>query len=100
MAKIDTIALNILYVKHNTKKISVVYRSKDLHLSALLQKISSNLKKDFYCLSCVNSYTTRNKLKEHVEICDNHSSCHIEMPEWVNKLIKHNLGEKSLINHL
>ena len=32
MAKIernsDTIALNILYVKHNTKNISVVYRSK------------------------------------------------------------------------
>ena len=24
----DTIALNILYVKHNTKNISVVYRSK------------------------------------------------------------------------
>ena len=32
MAKIernsDTIALNILYVKHNTKNVSVVYRSK------------------------------------------------------------------------
>ena len=70
------------------------------NLSALLQKISSNYKEDFYCLNCVNSYTTKNKLKEHEEICDNHSSYHIEMPEWVNKSIKHNLGEKSLINHL
>ena len=25
-----------------------------------------------------------------------HDSCHIEMPEWVNKILKHNPGEKSL----
>ena len=76
MAKIDTIALNILYVKHNTKKISVVYKSKHNNkpekqvillmigkkyhylaitsLSALLTKISSNHIKDFYCLNCFN----------------------------------------------
>ena len=84
-----TIALNILYVKHNTKKISVVYRSKHnnkrkkqvillmigdgekyhylavTNLSALLQKISSNHKEDFYCLNCFNSYTTKNKLIQH-----------------------------------
>ena len=65
-------------------------------LSALLQKISSNHKEDFYCLNCFNSYTTKNKLKEHEEICNNHYSCCIEMPDWVNKTIKHNLGEKSL----
>ena len=43
-----------------------------------------------------NSYTTKNKLKEYEEICNNHNSFHIEMPEWVNKTIKHNPGEKSL----
>ena len=83
---------NILYVKHNTKKISVAYRSKHsnkrkkqvtllvigddekyhylvvTNLSALLQKISLNHKEDFYCLNCFNSYTTKNKLKEHEEI--------------------------------
>ena len=63
-------------------------------LSALLKKISSNHKEDFYCLNCFNSYTTKNKLKEHEKICNNHNSCHIEMPEWVNKIIKHNLREK------
>ena len=102
----------------NTKKISVVYRSKHnnkrekqvillmigdgkkyhylavTNLSALLQKISSNHKEDFYCLNCFNSYTTKNKLKEHEEICNNHDSCRIEMPEWVNKILKP--GEKSL----
>ena len=66
------------------------------NLSALLQKISLNHKEDFYCLNRFNSYTTKNKLKEHEEICNNHYSCCIEMPDWVNKTIKHNLGEKSL----
>ena len=66
------------------------------NLSALLQKISSNHKEDFYCLNCFNSYTTKNKLKEHEEICNNHDSCRIEMPDWANKTIKYNPGEKSL----
>ena len=33
------------------------------NLSALLQRISSNHKEDFYCLNCFKSYTTKNKLK-------------------------------------
>ena len=66
------------------------------NLSALLQKISSNRKEDFYCLNCFNSYTTKNKLKEHEEICNNHDSCHIEMPDWANKILKYSPGEKSL----
>ena len=118
-----TIALNILYVKHNTKKISVVYKSKHnskrekqvilltigdgkkyhylavTSLSALLKKISSNHKEDFYCLNCFNSYTTKNKLKEHEEICNNHDSCNVEMPDWVNKFIKHSKGEKIIKNN-
>ena len=66
------------------------------NLSALLQKISSNHKEDFYCLNCFNSYTTKNKLKEHEEICNNHDSCRVEMSNWVEKILKYNPGEKSL----
>ena len=115
-----TIALNVLYIPRNTKTISVAYRSeynnkrkkqvillmitdgKKWHylavtnLSALLQGNSSNHEGDFYCLNCFNSYTTKNKLKEHEEICNNHDSCHIEMPKWVEKILKYNPGEKSL----
>ena len=94
------------------KKISVVYKSKynnkrkkqvilsmiddgkKYHYLAISN--SSNQRRDFYCLKCFNSYTTKNKLKEHEEIRNNHNSCHIEMPEWVNKIIKSNPGEKSL----
>ena len=66
------------------------------NLSGLLQGNSSNHRGDFYCLNCLNSYTTKNKLKEHEEICNNNDSCRIEMPDWANKTIKYNPGEKSL----
>ena len=107
-----TIAFNVLYIPCNTKTIGVAYRSeynnkckkqvilliisngKKSHyfavtnLSALLQGISSNRKEDFYCLNCFNSYTTKNKLKEHEEICNNHDSCCVEMRNWVDKILK------------
>ena len=82
-----TIALKVFYILRNTKTISVAYRSeynnkrkkqvillmisngKKQHylavtnLSALLQRISSNHKEDFYCLNCFNSYTSKINLK-------------------------------------
>ena len=66
------------------------------NLSELLQRISSNYERDLYCLNCFNSYTTKNILKEHEEICNNHDSYRIEMPKWVEKILKFNPGEKSL----
>ena len=117
---IKTIALNELYIPRNPKTISVAYRSehnsirkkqvilvmisngKKQHylpvnnLSALLQGNSSNHRGDFYCLNCFNSYASKNKLKEHEEICNNHNSCCIEMPKWVEKILKYNPGKKSL----
>ena len=105
----NIIALNVLYIPRNTKTISVAYRSeynnkhkkqvillmitnsKKSHylavtnLSALLKGISSNHKEDLYCLNCFSSYTTKNKLKEHEEICNNHDSYCIEMPRWIKK---------------
>ena len=115
-----TITLNILLMQQNTEKIRVAYRSeynkkrkkqvillmvtdgKKWHylavtnLSELLAKKSSNHDGGFYCLNCFNSYTSKNKLKEHEEICNNQDSCHIEMPKWVEKILKYNPGEKLL----
>ena len=65
-----------------------------ISLSAWLHGKSSNHKEDFYCLNCFNSYTTKNKLKEIEEICNNDDSCHIEMPKWVEKILKYNHGGK------
>ena len=65
-------------------------------ISALFQKISSNHDGDFYCLNFFGSCTTKNKLKEHEEICNNNESCSIDMPSWAEKTLKYNPGEKSL----
>ena len=114
------IALNILFVPHNTETIRVAYRSEYNHkrkkqvivlmitdgikwhylavnnLPALLAKKWLNHDGELYCLNCFNSYTTKNKLKEHEEICNNHDSCRIQMPKWFEKILKYNFGEKSL----
>ena len=66
------------------------------NLSVFLQGKPSNHYKDFYCLKCFNSYTSKDKLREHEEICNNYDSCHIEMPKWVEKILKYNPGEKSV----
>ena len=100
----NEIALNILYVPHNTKKIEIDYKSKhnltqekqvillmisnseNWHylvvksLSGLLTGIKSNHKEDFYCLNCCHSYRTKNKLESHKRICENRNYCNVEMP--------------------
>ena len=87
----NEVALNILYVPHNTKKIEIAYKSKhDLtrekqiillmisngenwhclvvkSLSGLLTGITSNHKEDFYYLNCFHSYRTKNKLEAHTK---------------------------------
>ena len=115
-----TIALNVSYIPRNTKTLSVAYRSEYnskrkkqvillmisngkkqsylavTNLSPLLQRIPSNHKENFDCLNCFNSYTSKNKLREHEEICNNHDSYRIEMTKQVQKILKYNPGEKSL----
>ena len=83
------VALNILYVPFNTKKIEIAYKSKynlvrdnqiillmisngeNWHylavksLSRLLRGITSNHDGDYYCLNCFYSYRTENKLNAH-----------------------------------
>ena len=116
----NEIALNILYVPHNTKRIEVAYKSKynlirekqvillmisngeNCHypvvksLSGLLTGITSNHKEDFCCLNCFHSYRTKNKLESHKKICENRHYCNVEMPNEDNKIIKYNQGEKSI----
>ena len=62
-------------------------------ITALFQKILSNHDGDFYCLNCFSSYTTKNKLKKHEEICNNHGSYRIEMPKQIEKILKYYPGE-------
>ena len=57
-------------------------------LSALLRGITSNNKEDFYCLSCFHSYDTKNKLKKHERVCNDHNYCYLEMPNEEIKILK------------
>ena len=119
-SKNKSIALNTLYVPHNTKKICHAYRSKYnstcenqaiflmitdgkkwhylavTRLSSLLQGITSKHNGDFYCLNCFWAYTTRIRLKRHKNICENHDYCYVEMPSEDNKILKYIHGEKSM----
>ena len=114
------VALNILYVPFNTKKVEIAYKSKynlisdnqiillmisngenwhylvAKNLFRLLRDISSNHDGDYYCLNCFHSYRTENKLNAHKKICENHDYCNIEMPSPSNNIIKYNSEEKSL----
>ena len=116
----NKVALNILYILHNTKKIKLAYKSKNnltydkqiillmitdgknwhYHtvktLSGLFKGITSNHYGDFYCLNCFHSYRTKNKLEAHKKICKNHDYCLVEMPTKDNNIIKYNHGEKSM----
>ena len=65
-------------------------------LSALLRRITSNHNGDFYCLNCLHSYRTKNKLKKHEKLCNKHDYCYAEMPKQYNNTLKYNYGEKSL----
>ena len=105
----NEIALNILYVPHNTKKINIAYKPILLmisngekwhyltvkNLSGLLRGITSNHNADFYCLNCFCAYSTKNKLEKHKKICENYDYCHVEMPAKDN-VIKYNRREKSI----
>ena len=85
----NDIALNILDIPHNTKKIQLAYRSKNnltcekqaillmvtdgekwhylvvKNLPGLLKGITYTHEKDFYCLNCFYSYRTKSKLESH-----------------------------------
>ena len=116
----NQVALNILYVPHNTKKIEIAYKSKHnltrekqiillmisngetwhylvvKSLSGLLTGTTSDHNEDFYCLNCFHSYRTKNKLEAHKKICENRDYCRVEMPTNDNNIIKYNPGEKSI----
>ena len=65
-------------------------------LSRLFRGITSNNNGDFYCLGCLHSFRTENKLKKHERLCNNHDYCHVEMPTKDNNTLKYNHEEKSL----
>ena len=53
------------------KKIRAMALSCSKELSALLYGITAKRRGDFYCLNCLHSFRTENKLKSHKKPCKN-----------------------------
>ena len=48
---------------------------------------------DFYCLNCLHSCRTKDKLKKHENVSENHDCCYAETSKEDNKILKYNRGE-------
>ena len=59
-------------------------------LSALLHGITSKHKGDFYCLNCLHSFRTENKLKYHKKVCENKDFCGIVMLSEKKNILEFN----------
>ena len=69
----------------------------------------NNIKKnsDFYCLSCLHSFRTKNKLESHKKVSENKDFRNVIMPSEdteildltnIKNLIKHHLSLKQFLN--
>ena len=59
-------------------------------LSALLHRITSKHKSDFYCSNCLHWFWTKNKLKSHEKVCKNKDFCGVAMLSEKDKISEFN----------
>ena len=64
-------------------------------LSKLLIGITSKHHGDFYCLNCLHTFRTENKLKSHEKVCKNKDFYGIVMPSEKDKTLEFNQYMKS-----
>ena len=62
----------------------------------MLRGITGNNHSDFYCLNCLHSYTTKNRLIKHQKICENYEYCTLEIPKK-GSVLKYISGEMSIM---
>ena len=65
-------------------------------LSGLLQGITSNLDGDHYCMNCLYLHATKNKLKSHESVCENHVYCHMLVTKEGKNIFRCNQVRKPL----
>ena len=59
-------------------------------ISALPRGIKSKHDGDFYCLNCLHSSGTKDRLKKHENVCKDHHYCYVDMPDKDNNILKYN----------
>ena len=63
-------------------------------LSALLRGITSKHYGDLYCLNCLHSFRTENKLESHKRVCENKGFCNIIMPSEDTEILQFDQYQK------
>ena len=84
--------VNLLMITDGKKWYYLAIKS----VPALLRGIKSNHKEDFYSFNCFHSYNTKEKLKKHERVCNDHDYCYLEMSDEGSKILKYNYGERLL----
>ena len=51
-------------------------------------KNTSKYNGDYYCLNCLHSLRTKNKLKLHIKACENKYFCNFVMPSEDTKILE------------
>ena len=65
-------------------------------LSRLYRGVTSSNHGDFFCLNCLHSFRTQNRLKEHEILCEDHNYCRPILPFEGKNILQYNSEEKSL----
>ena len=65
------------------KSICIIKRNIFIHLG------------DFYCLNCLNSFRTKNKLELHKRVYEDKDFCSVIMPPEDTKILEFNQHQKS-----
>ena len=64
-------------------------------LSALLRRITSKNNGDFYCLNCLHSFRTKNKLESYKRASKNKYFCNVNMPSGDTKILEFKQCQKA-----
>ena len=64
-------------------------------LSELLREITSKKIGDFYCLNCLHSFITKNKLELYKKVCGNEDFCNVIMSSEDSKILEFHQNQKS-----
>ena len=59
-------------------------------LSSLLGGLTSTNNGDFYCLNCLNSFRTKNKLESQIKVCENKAFRNVVMLSEDAKILEFN----------
>ena len=69
-------------------------------LPALLRGVTSKHDSDFYCLNCLYSFRTENKLKSHNKVFKNNDFFNIVVPSNDTKILEFNQYQNLIKHHL